>query len=235
MRNHLVVVATALLLFGLPASAGEKLADGIAAQVGSEIVLVSEIMQIVAPVEEQMRKAGAPETEIAKLRAEGLERLIEWRLIEQVVKKAELFATDAEVDRTIEGIARENGLTSEQLTTSVVSQGMTYKDYRGQIKREIERRKVVDVMLLPRIHVEEYEVRALYEERFGDQPEGGESFHVRQILITGGGDTGRTHKEACVATYYAFKRIQAGESFEEVAREGSTVAPLLGGDIGWIH
>ena len=135
MRNHLVVGATALLLFGLPASADEALTDGIAAQVGSEIVLVSEIMQMVAPMELEMRKAGAPEIEIAKLRAEGLERLIEWRMIEQVVRRAELFATDAQVDQAIVGIASVIGLTSEQLTASVVSQGMTYKDYGGQIMR----------------------------------------------------------------------------------------------------
>ena len=56
-----------------------------------------------------------PAVEIAKLRAEGLEKMIEWRLIEQVVRDAELYATDEEVDETIEAIASENGITVEQL------------------------------------------------------------------------------------------------------------------------
>jgi peptidyl-prolyl cis-trans isomerase SurA len=235
MRDRLISWFAAVLLVAIPARADETLVDGIAAQVGGDIVLVSEILQMVGPTEQEMRKAAISEQEIAKLRAEGLERLIEWRLIEQVVRQAELFATDAEVDETIASIAKENGLTIEQLKASVIAQNMRYDDYRAEIRRELERRKVVNMILAPRVRVEEQEVRELYAERFADQPEGGETVHVRQILITGGGDTGRSHKEACMGTYAAYKRIQAGESFQDVARQVSTVAPQVGGDIGWLH
>jgi hypothetical protein len=57
--------------------ADEILSDGIAAQVGNDIVLISEVMQHVGSLEARMRKADMPDIEIAKLRAAGLEKLIE--------------------------------------------------------------------------------------------------------------------------------------------------------------
>jgi hypothetical protein len=52
--------------------------DGIAAQVGSDTVLVSEVRDPRRPVEEKMRAAGAAESDLAALRADALERLIDF-------------------------------------------------------------------------------------------------------------------------------------------------------------
>jgi parvulin-like peptidyl-prolyl isomerase len=90
---------------------------------------------------------GRAEEEIAKLRADGLERLIESRLVEKIVEDSNSKATDEEITRTIEGIAKENGLTVEQLYASVVFHGLTVDEYRAQIKRDFERRNVVQGML----------------------------------------------------------------------------------------
>jgi peptidyl-prolyl cis-trans isomerase SurA len=227
------------LLFAavLPATghADEVLVDGIAAHVGSDIVLISEVMQMVAPSERRMRASGMPAIEIAKLRAEGLETMIEWRLIEKVVRDTELYATDAEVDETIEVIASENGLTIEQLRQSVATQDMSYEEYRGEIKRELERRKVVNAMVASQIHVEEYEIEDLYRERHENQPEGGTQVHLRQLLVPAGEEVGRTLKESCDRVREIRDQIANGEPFEELARLNSAAAPQHGGDIGWLH
>jgi peptidyl-prolyl cis-trans isomerase SurA len=222
-------------LLAAPGRADEFLVDGIAAQVGTDIVLISEVMQIVAPNERRMRAAGMPPIEIAKLRAEGLETMIEWRLIEKVVRDTELYATDAEVDETIEAIASENGLTVEQLRRSVVTQDMSYEDYRGEIKRELERRKVVNAMVASQVHVEDYEVENLYRERHENQPEGGTQVRLRQILVPAGEEVGRTLQESCDFVREIRQRIANGEPFEELARRHSAAAPQHGGDIGWLH
>jgi len=90
-------------------------------------------------------------------------------------------------------------------------------------------------MVASKVNVEEHEVRALYAERFSDQPEAGETVHLRQILVTAGGPTAKTSKAACVPVREARDRIAAGDSFETVAAEVSEVAPAQGGDIGWLH
>ena len=216
-------------------AAQEELVDAIAAQVGDKIVLLSDVAQVIGGQEAAMREMGAPESEIAKLRADGLERVIENRLIESVVERAELFATDEEVTRNIEGIAAENGITVEQLYASLAYHGMTVDLYRDQIKREIERQSAIRARVGSSVVVEEDAVRALYDQRFKDQPSGGVSVHVRQIVVSHGEPTGRTPQQACAAVREAQARIQAGEEFAVVASEVSDVAPRSGGDIGTFH
>jgi peptidyl-prolyl cis-trans isomerase SurA len=182
-----------------------------------------------------MIAAGAPEIEIAKVRASALEELIESHLLSRVVKRSELVASDAEIDETIEGIAKENGLTVEQLQASVTSHDITYKEYRDQIKRELERRKVVQTMIASKVTVEESDLKRIYAERYSKQPAAGETVHLRQILVVFGPEAGRDAAEACRIAGVAEARIREGESFESVAREFSAVAPMDGGDIGWIH
>ncbi len=218
-----------------PGAADELLVDGIAAQVGSDVVLVSEVLRMVKPTETRMRDAGVPDVEIAKLRAEGLERMIEWRLIEQQVRKSELYASDGEIDATIEGIAQENDLSVEDLRRSVTSHGLTLPDYRAQIKRELERRKLVNALIGSRIEVEDKELMEFYDTRFSSQPREGEVVHLRQIMIGFGEDVGRDEKAARARADESTARIEAGEAFEVVALDVSEVAGKKGGDLGWIH
>lgn len=235
MRWRFTAALVLLLLLGTSAAAEELLVDGIAAQVGSDIVLVSEVMELVAPAEKRMRAAGAPESEIAKLRAEGLETLIESRLIEKIVRDTELYATDAEVDQTIEAIAKENGITVDQLKQSLASQGMAFDAYRAQMKRELERRKVINAMVANRVHLDEKEVRAAYDAQFASQPRGGTELHLRQLLVPAGEEVKRTQEESCAAVAAIRERLLKGESFEELASQYSAAAPEQGGDIGWLH
>jgi peptidyl-prolyl cis-trans isomerase SurA len=217
------------------ASAEEMITDGIAAQVGPDIVLVSEVMERIGPLEARLRESNAPPSEIAKLRAMGLEKLIESRLIDQTVQRGELYASDEEIENAINGIAKENGLTREQLEQSVTAQGLSVDEYRAEIKSGIEHQKVIHMVVASKIEVQESEVRALYHERFSDQPKGGEMVHLRQILITPGGVVAGDKEPACAPALTARDRIRAGEAFEKVAAEVSEVAPAQGGDIGWLH
>jgi peptidyl-prolyl cis-trans isomerase SurA len=229
------LLAGALLLLALPsASAPGKLVDGIAAQVGTRIVLISEVMRTVQAQEMMMREAGAPEQEIMKLRAEALESLIEARLIESVVAQLEMYAKDDEIDETIAAIAQENGLTLEQLYASVVFHGMTRSEYRDQIKHDLERRNVVNAFVGQDVKVEKDEVKALYQERYANQPASSDNVRVRQILVSYGRGTKRDADAACALVEQTRQRFLAGEPFEDLAREVSEVAPNQGGDIGWL-
>ena len=235
MRRRLLQILVPALVAAGAAGAAEELVDGIAAQVGTDIVLVSEVMLASQVMVNQMKIAGAPESEIAKVRASALEELIESHLLARVVKQSELVASDADIDKAIEGIAKENGLTVEQLQASVTSHEITYKEYREQIKREIERRKVVQTMIASKVDLQEDDLKRLYAEQYAKQPAGGETVHVRQILVVFGPETGREQPEACRIAAEAEARIRQGTPFEAVAREISAVAPMDGGDIGWIH
>jgi peptidyl-prolyl cis-trans isomerase SurA len=233
MRRIFPWIAAGVFFSVSPASPDEILVDGIAAQVGEDVVLFSEVIAMVAEGEKQMRASGVGEEQIAMLRAQGLERMIEDKLIRSEVKRMELYASDDEIDETIAMIASDNGLTPEQLEQSVRTKDLDFEDYREQIKEKIEYQRVIQVALMPKIEVEETAIRRLYDQRFKDQPDGGDQVHLRQIFVPVGADTGAD--AACAEVRAADERIAAGETFEVVASEVSAVAPEQGGDIGWLH
>lgn len=231
------VLVSAFALVPAPiASAAEKLVEGIAAQVGNEIVLASEVLELSGPIEERMRQAGAPKEEIAAMRRDALERMIETKLLSSVVERLELGADREEVDAAIDAIAADNGLTIEQLLKSVTSHGLTLEEYRGKIRGEIERSKVVNAMVRSRVQIETDEVRALYEERFGGQRDGGQEVYVLHILVMPDGRSAHSGSEACQVVRRARAEIVSGaEAFNAAAQRVSDMNPERGGDLGWIH
>jgi peptidyl-prolyl cis-trans isomerase SurA len=232
--RHAAFAGLALLALAAPIH-GEEFVDGIAAQVGTDIVLASEVERFAAPVETKMIAAGAPQSEIVKMRAEILERMIERRLIEQAVRRIEIDATEAEIDNAIAAIASETGLTMDQLRRTVEAKGMTYEAYRDQIRSEIQRQKLVSGAIRSRVRVEDDEVLALYKKRYADQPEGGQEVRLRHILVPFGEGTNTTETEACARAEGARARVNAGEDFAEVAGDTSAVNAQYGGDVGWVH
>lgn len=231
------VLCLAIAFAFLPAAArAEKLVEGIAAQVGNEIVLASEVMELAGPVEERLRQAGAPTTEIAMVRKDALERLIETKLISSVVERLELGADREEVDNAIAAIAEDNGLTMDQLLASVASHGLGIDEYRAKIQGEIERSKVINAMVRSRVQISEEEVRALYDEEFGDQRSGGEEVHLRHILVMAEGPRANSVESSCVLVTDAKNQIERGEiTFVDMARNVSDLNPERGGELGWMH
>ena len=221
---------------GGPAAA-EELVEAVAAQVGTEIVLDSEVRELAEPLEERLRQSGAPTSEIQRIRHQALQRLIESRLLSSVVDRLELGATREEVDEAIAGIAAENGISLDQLYASIASHGLSVDEYRTKIQGEIERSKVVNAMVRSRVEISKDEVQALYEDRFGDQRSGGEEIHVRHLVVlTEGGPVPRTPALACETAAEARRRIVAGElDFSSAAQRVSDANAERGGDLGWIH
>ena len=229
------VLAALLVALVAGAARAEQLADGIAAQVGSDIVLISEVLEAAAPTAARARAAGAGDAELREIYGDVLEEMIERALIRQVVKRAEIGATDAEVDEAIAGIARENGITPEQIRQSVEAQGMPYALYRDRIRGEIEHAKVLSDVVAARVRVSDEEVRALYDEQLAKQPQGGEELDLRLIVVTAKGEEPGARTLACAQVAEARARVVAGEPFAAVAREVSESNPEQGGAQGWVH
>lgn len=231
-----VLCGLALTCWVSSVGAREVLVDGIAAQVGSEIVLASEIEEMTRPVILRMRAANVAESEITNLRKDALERLIESRLIDDVVNQFGFSAGDEEIDQAIAGIAQETGLSLTQLTESVAGYGMSFSDYRAKIRAEIERNKVLNAMVRSKVQIDPLEVRDLFEKRYGDQPSGGDEVHLRHIIVSFGKERGIDRAAACDMLEQARARIVSGNSsFAEMAMKISDSNREAGGDLGWIH
>ncbi len=240
IRATLAIVAPlaslAIAATPTPAVAAETQVEAIVAQVGNEVILLSEVMEMAAPVEERMRQAGAPPIEIVRVRKDALERLIETRLISSVVERLELGADRDEVDEAISAIAADNRISVEQLLRSIVSHGLTVDEYRSKIQGEIERSKVVNAMVRSRVKVTDEEVEALYEERFGEQRTGGEEILLRHLVVSPDGPSADTLDAACEVVRNARARIRSGEvEFAQAAQTVSDLNQERAGELGWMH
>jgi peptidyl-prolyl cis-trans isomerase SurA len=205
------------------------LLEGIAAQVGAEIVLVSEVRELAAPTVARAKAAGASERDLRMVEAQALERLIEKALLRIVVKRAELQATDEEIDGTISEIASDNGITAEQLRASVEAQGLPYSAYRQRIAGEIEQSKVVNGVIGSRVEIKPEEVKAIYDAEFASRPQSGREFHARSFVVAP--QAPDQSEAACSAVRAARVRVAAGEDLFDVANGVATMDP----ELGWVH
>ncbi len=219
------------LVWGAAAYSAEVLVDGIAAQVGTEVVLISEVNRIAAPMEARMRSAGAPPGEIDKMKADVLENLIENRILDIVAQRAEVVAEHDEIDNAIRAIARENGISIDTLRQSVEAQGLSFDVYQDKIAQEIVRQKILSGMVRPHVEIDEAKVRELYEERFGDQPDSGNEIHVYHLMVPAIEQKTWAIELACEEASGQRKRIVDGEDFLTVARETTPGSP----DLGWLY
>lgn len=233
-RTAVAVVIASALVAG--SASARELLDAVAAQVGSEVVLLSEVVELTDPIERRMRDGGARDGDVLAMRAEVLDRLIEQKLVANVVRRMELGASNEEVDRAIASIAQDTGITPQQLIRSVTSHGLTLIEYRDKIRSEIERSKVINGMVRSQVRVSDEEIAAAFQERFGTQPTGGEEVHIRHIVVTFGEQLLRDGEKACKKAREGRQRIERSEiSFPALAQEISSANAARGGDLGWIH
>ena len=213
-----------------PAQPSGDLVDGIAAQVGTEVVLVSDVDRVAAPIEAKIREQGATDADIVLLRSDVLDKLIERKMIGLLAKRVEIEATDFEIDDAIANIAKENNLDAEGLKKSVESQGLSIDAYRKRIGDEIVQQKVLGGMVRSRVKIEDAQIRKVYDQRYAAIPVGSDEVHL--VHMAAGADDGKPKSvaAACDKVRRGLARVRAGESFAIVASQVSQASP----DLGWL-
>jgi len=172
-----------VLLLVTAAASRAEIADGVAAIVGDEVVLLSEVRTAMQSV---MSRVPAGQTisaaEMREIRESALKSLIDEKLVMQFAKHQGVAATEADIDGAVAGIAQEEGISVDAIYESAAAQGLPREAYREQLGKQITRMKVVSGSVQNRVRVSDDEVRALYAERYGNAKPG-ERIRVLHILI----------------------------------------------------
>ena len=215
-------VLAGLLLLASPAHA--QLVDGVAAIVDRDVILLSEV-ELRARVALEMieqRQGEKPSVEIVReIYQESLQNLIDAKLIQRYAQRAKLAAEEMEIDRAIEGIALEEGVSPEAIYQAAQQQGLTRQQYRSELGKQITRMKVISGAVRARVTVNEGEVRALYEERYGSQ-EPGIRVRARHILLVWPDQATPEQRQRMgeIAAQIRAKAIETGD-FASLARQYS--------------
>jgi len=230
----LLTVASTLLAGGRGASA--RTVEKIAAVVGENVVLASEVEEKAAPLLADVSKVPDPDKRAARaasLRHEVLDRLIDDELILQQAAELKLSVTSEQIDASIDEIKKQNNIDDDQLRDALRGQGMSMAAYRADLKRQLLRFRVLNIAVGSRVNVSDEEVKAYYERHM----KGAANVQVRAshifIAIPDGADmTTASEKEA-----QAKKILERAktEDFAKLARELSDDAATRaeGGDLGY--
>jgi peptidyl-prolyl cis-trans isomerase SurA len=232
-----LVLAGAVALTVTAGVAHARVVEKIAAVVGDSTILGSEIEEKAAPLLAEVARLPDASKRVARaaaLRREVLERLIDDELILQQATELKLTVTSEQVDSSIEEIKRQNNIDDDQLREALRTQGLSMAAYRGDLKKQLLRFRVINIAVGSRVTISDDDVKMYYDRHMKD----GANVQVRasHIFIA--------IPENADATVVAEKQAQAkklldralgGEDFAKLAREASDdpATRAEGGDLGY--
>ena len=235
-RVLLVGLASFAAVAGAASGARARMVEKIAAVVGENVVLASEVEEKAAPLMTDISKVPDPDKRAARaasLRHEVLERLIDDELILQQAQELKLTVTSEQIDSSIEEIKKQNSIDDDQLREALRAQGMSMATYRADLKRQLLRYRVLNIAVGSRVNVSDEEVKAYYERHM----KGSANVQVRAshifIAIPDGADAA-TAAEKQAQAKKILERAKT-EDFAKLAREVSDDAATRseGGDLGF--
>ncbi len=222
-----------------PSSAGEQV-DGVAAVVGDEVVLQSEVDEQVYMVLQQQQIARPDSMAVQQLRKEVLDKLIDDRLIVAEAHKQNLAVSDAEVQKSVDDALAD---TKKRLGTQAAfeaelkNEGMTEDALRARYKDEVSRQLLANQLLrkaLPKVEVTPADAEKYFTEHPNDFPKRPPAIHAQVIFIPVEPDS-LEKMEVRKKAVETLARIKKGESFSRLAQSLSEDpgTQQSGGDLGW--
>ena len=213
-------IALAIALFCVPLFGAKKLVDRIVVTVNEDAILESDIEDFQRKIKaKSYQELLGIDPRMLQTRESIIQLLIEEKIIDQQVKKLDLKATDQEVDGQIKSILRRNGIQLAQLTERLKQLGTSMADYRDGIRRQIERRNLIDREIKPTLESSEEQLRHFYLRN--KRPDDNDTqFKIAHILISPKPGAAAGAQKVRVDTVYQ-EINQHPEKFAEYAKQYS--------------
>jgi peptidyl-prolyl cis-trans isomerase SurA len=236
MVKRQLIYTLLLAALSVGTARGDQL-NAIAALVNDDVVTTAEVERetsLLIKEADRDKKEPLDEAGRDKLRSLALSRLIDKRLVDQKIKELGIRVGEDEIQQAIDDVKKQNSLTQEALVTALKGQGLTYEEYRVQLKEQLERLRLVSQEVKAKIQVGEREMQEYYQanpDKFG----GAEIFRARHILFrldrkAAAGEIKRVMEHALTVLYEA----RSGKDFDALVRKYSEDdnAEKDGGDLG---
>jgi peptidyl-prolyl cis-trans isomerase SurA len=229
----LVPLASAQTTQPARATIAPSTADYIVAVVNQELVTYAELQGRMARIREDAERSKAQLPSPAELRKQVLDGLIDERVQVTNARETGPKLDEAELDRAVANVAVQNQMTLTQLRARLQQQGLSYANFRNNVRDQMLMERVREREVNQRIRIGGDEVDALIEKRRAAAG-AAVQLNIAQILVTvpeGAADAVQAQRRERAES--ALARVKAGEAFEAVAREVSEDAnKAQGGVIG---
>jgi len=208
--------------------------DYIVAVVDDDVVLASELVSRLESVRKQMTAANVqmPPTDV--LLNQLLERLIMENIQLQMGERAGVRIDDETLTRAIEGIAAQNNMNLEQFTRALAGDGLDYREFREDVRREMVIARVQRSRVNSRVYISDEEINAFLASPLGRAALSDE-YRVGHILLAVADDAEAGAVAAAeTEAREIYDALVNGADFGQMAIANSADSRALeGGDLGW--
>lgn len=235
MKYPFALLALALFLIAPPVASAATVSR-IVAVVNDEVITSYAVEKEKAAILREAERQQPPLDDQARARLDetALNRLIDKKLVEQKIRELDIRVSEEEVRQAIEDVKRQNKLSQEALVAALAGQGLSFDQYKGQIREQLERLRLVSQEVRAKIQVGEREMQEYYEanrSRFGAE----ENFRARSIFFRLDEKMPADQvKKVMTTAMTVLNEARGGRDFAELARQHSDdpAAAKTGGDLG---
>jgi len=233
MRNS--VVSILFLIIVIASSASAEVVSGIAAIVNDEVITYLELNSEYALALKEEEKLGTVSPDAAvKLKRQVLDSMVDRKLVKQKIKELNIVITEEEIRQSIEDIKRQNKLSQEALTSALIGQGVTFDQYKLQMKEQMERLRLMSQEVKSKIQVGEREIREYYNANlalYREEP----TYRARHIFLKVDKKASTEEiKKIMAKAADVMNEARSGNNFAALAMKYSDDAGAVkdGGDLG---
>ncbi|HAS4501188.1 TPA: peptidylprolyl isomerase SurA [Vibrio cholerae] len=230
-KPTLISVLSALTLFN--AHAEPKQLDSVAVIVNSGVILQSDVDSALKTIKANAKQNKQPLPQETVLREQVLEKLIIDTLQQQEADRIGVKIDDNRLNEAIKEIAKNNQQTQEQLIASVAQEGLTYPEFREQVRKEMAASDARNTLVRRRINILPAEVDTLAE-LLAQETDATVQYKISHIQLRV--DDGQDKSTAETLANKLVNDLRNGADFAQMAYAYSKGPKALqGGDWGWMR
>lgn len=217
-----------LLFFGTTAQARQS---GIAVVVNDDIITTDDVDNRMGLL---LLSSGLPKDEETKkrIRERVLKNLIDEKLQIQEAKRYSIDVEQAEIDRAIGIVAKNNRMEAEQMDEAFKAAGVPRSTLEDQIRSTLSWTKVIQRVLRPQVEVGDDEVNAVLERIKTN--EGKPEYQISEIFIAVENPSDEAKSSELADSL--LQRLKDGTPFSVLAQQFSqSTSAINGGDLGWVQ
>ncbi len=215
-----------------PANAAAQMPHGIAATVNEDIITTYDLRQRV--LFNLMASGAKPdEATLNRMQLQALRALVDEQIQMQEAGKFDLTVSDAEVERSVERLARGNDMTVAEITAQMSSVGINLNTLRDQVRAEVAWQRIVSGRYGSRIRISDTQIDETINRLSANVNK--PSYLVSEIFIEATPDIGGMDG-ATEGAMAMIQQVQKGAPFTALARQfSSSATSAQGGDMGWVR
>lgn len=232
--TFLLIVAA---IFHVSRTVDAAISDRIVAVVNGDVITLSELEAKAQPLFRKFLKEDDPEASKIKrqeILARLLQQLVDEKLVEGEIRRTGIRVEPKEEEEALARICENSHLTLEQLATKLAEEGTSLEDYKVELRREIERTRLINAQVRAKIVITDGQIKAYLEEHPSQEEVHGPQYVLQHICIISDPPQDPAARAAArEKAEEAWKALQAGEDFASVAqRYSDSPSAQEGGRLG---